>query len=199
MKPLSFSVFTVLVGLLGLVQSVVLPTAKSTKSPLFNTASPVHPTHTHNDTDSETYNGAWLPGHTQISHPRREGETEVGSSAPLLTLSTVTDYELPRLLPLAPSSPPTNCNESTTIHNITRHIPTRTSPPAAPATPFVSTPTVPPLTGIPPEVTDFPFNPNTTLVPTSLNIRRSYAIPSIISEIEKRATATSTATDCPAV
>lgn len=84
MKPLSFSVFTILVSLLSLVQSIVLPTAKSTKGPQFNTASPVHPTHTHTHTNSETYNGAWLPhhtsaslpGHTQISHPCREDETD---------------------------------------------------------------------------------------------------------------------------
>jgi len=66
---------------------------------------------------------------------------EVGGSVPLLTLSTVTDSGLPRLLPLASSSLSTSCSETATIHNVTRHIPTRTSPSAAPGTPFVSNPT----------------------------------------------------------
>jgi hypothetical protein len=79
MKLLSFGVFTILVGLLSLVQSVVLPMAKSTKAPPFNTATLIHPTHTHTQTDSERlphHSSASLPGHTHVGHPRGEGETD---------------------------------------------------------------------------------------------------------------------------
>lgn len=102
MKPLGFAFLTILVGFLGLAQSLALPASKSDNSPPSNTASLAHPDYAHNRSGTKTrgdrwnptlfqsYTSSlssgkhWQPGHTwaensRVGHPH--GETELSSMA----------------------------------------------------------------------------------------------------------------------
>jgi hypothetical protein len=66
MKPLSVAVPAILVTLLGLVQSVVLPTSKSTNSHPSKAASLVHQGHIHTRTGTKTRGDSWQPNETHL-------------------------------------------------------------------------------------------------------------------------------------